>query len=484
MQKKNLFISMLCRDFHGWVVENLATKIPIGNFVAVTEMYAGDLSRFDDTFECGDVYRGFYHKFHRYRACPPIDDNLIRQMQPYDMEVLKMMDRHQGWKWSFEQRMQVYYSHIRFWNYILDVYQIHHAVFLNVPHEAFDYVIYCLCRLKGIQTHVFMMPYLFGSRSVLTDDFWKEQTAFQTYLSAFPFDTDVPDTALERYYEFRKAADAWSKKRRAFKSPAKWSTAKQVCRYMSYMDVRAWFESRYAGRIDLQKYVKEANSHRSGIAARLYYIKNRWKTAKLTRYYEKLSEPARKGEKYFYFALHYQPEETTAPQAGGIYSNQLIAIHLLAKSLPEGYRLYVKEHPSQTHVGRHTLLYDRIKRIENVRLISLKEDSYSLMRNAVAVSSMTGTVSIESVTSGIPCILFGKSYYNCMEGVFAVRTFAECRRAAASIIHGKAVIDQEKVKRFCAALYAYSSDVNIGYGEYDARENADKMTKMLCRVLE
>src|SRR5690606_12929500 len=57
------------------------------------------------------------------------------------------------------------------------------------------------------------------------------------------------------------------------------------------------------------------------------------------------------GERYVLFPIHFQPEASTLVR-GPYYLDQASLIEDIAKSLPVGYRLYVKEHMANR--GRRT----------------------------------------------------------------------------------------------------------------------------------
>ena len=97
---------------------------------------------------------------------------------------------------------------------------------------------------------------------------------------------------------------------------------------------------------------------------------------------------------------------------------------------------------------------------------------------------MTGTIIIESVTSGIPAIAFGIYSCNCLEGVYSVRTIKECKMVMEEICSGKVKIDTEKVKKYFQAIYDYSYPINVGYFEYDDEKNALEMTKVLVEKIK
>ena len=122
------------------------------------------------------------------------------------------------------------------------------------------------------------------------------------------------------------------------------------------------------------------------------------------------------GEKYVVFPLHFQPEASTLIR-GTFYRDQLALIDNIAMSLPASHRLYVKEH--LVSVGKRPLsYYRRLKSIPNVRLISARADSHEVIRNASAITTITGTMGWEAVLYERPVITFGEASYNAFDLVY------------------------------------------------------------------
>lgn len=122
------------------------------------------------------------------------------------------------------------------------------------------------------------------------------------------------------------------------------------------------------------------------------------------------------GEKYVLFPLHYQPEVSTLVM-GTFYLDQPALIGDIAKSLPVGYRLYVKEHFFA--IGRRPIEeYRRIAKCFNVRLIGPMHDPIKMVENASAVATIAGTMGWEAVLMERPTITFGDSFYNSYPQVY------------------------------------------------------------------
>lgn len=129
--------------------------------------------------------------------------------------------------------------------------------------------------------------------------------------------------------------------------------------------------------------------------------------------YAKLSVYLNKSDTYVAFFLHVQPERTTLPEGYGFH-NQLLAITELRQILPKHIKIYVKEHPSMYTLpwflkARNNLFYKMLIELENVYLLKLETDTFEIIDNALAVSTITGTVGLQSYIRKVPVIFFGIS---------------------------------------------------------------------------
>ncbi|MAQ18399.1 MAG: hypothetical protein CMN30_26820 [Sandaracinus sp.] len=125
------------------------------------------------------------------------------------------------------------------------------------------------------------------------------------------------------------------------------------------------------------------------------------------------------GERYVLYPIHFQPEASTLVQAP-MYLDQLALIEDIAKSLPIGVRLYVKEHLSNR--GRRPLsFYRAIREICGTRLLGPDEDTWALIQGAEAVTVITGTMGWEALLYDKPAVVFGDVFYDHLPGVFRAR---------------------------------------------------------------
>lgn len=130
---------------------------------------------------------------------------------------------------------------------------------------------------------------------------------------------------------------------------------------------------------------------------------------------EKLYQMPVNGERFVLYPLHFHPETSTSILAGA-YLNEYEVIRNIAFNLPEGMRLYVKDHMSAW--GYPPLnFYNRIKRLPNVRLLGPNAPTKQLIKDSIAVITLTSTVGYEALLLKKRVFLFGRVFYEFHKGV-------------------------------------------------------------------
>jgi hypothetical protein len=178
----------------------------------------------------------------------------------------------------------------------------------------------------------------------------------------------------------------------------------------------------------------------------------------LVTYYKEIASPPDLQRNYVYVALTLQPEANSSP-LGGVFADLHLMVDLIARSVPDDWMVYVKEHPSSLHpvwawrsqATRSRAFYEDIERIPKVQFVPIDTESYDLIDNARAVATLTGTSSWQAVNRGVPGMAFGYPWYRGCEGVYHIETIEACRQAIAEIVEG-VEIDLGKIRLFVHAL--------------------------------
>ncbi len=146
----------------------------------------------------------------------------------------------------------------------------------------------------------------------------------------------------------------------------------------------------------------------------------------------KYFEPPVPGEDYVFMPLHLIPESTVFIK-GSFYVDEVNLIEQVSKSLPIGWKLYVKEH--QAMLGERSLdFYKRVKELHNVRLVQVNyyRDPKPWIVNAKGVVTIVGTTAYEAALLGKKAVVFADPAFSMIDGIIRVKSFEELPAAIAS----------------------------------------------------
>ena len=154
------------------------------------------------------------------------------------------------------------------------------------------------------------------------------------------------------------------------------------------------------------------------------FVRNLRRRFKLKRV-QRLYEAPVSGEAFLLYPMHFHPESSTSILAG-TYLDEYEVIRNIAFSLPEGMRLYVKDHISAW--GYPSLeFYRRVKRLPNVRLLSPNAPTKKLIKQSAGVITLTSTVGYEALMLKTRVYLFGQVFYAFHKGVARIENPTKLR---------------------------------------------------------
>ena len=130
-------------------------------------------------------------------------------------------------------------------------------------------------------------------------------------------------------------------------------------------------------------------------------------------------------KKIIFFPLQVEPERNVSLVAP-YYSNQINVILNIAKSLPIGYKLYVKEHFNmRLRYWRKISDYKKIMELPNVKLLHPSVNAQEILEKSSLVITIASTVGLEAAYHNKPAITFVKMIYSSLSSVFHVKSFDE-----------------------------------------------------------
>ena len=165
-----------------------------------------------------------------------------------------------------------------------------------------------------------------------------------------------------------------------------------------------------------------------------YYVRMAFADRELARLPTKRLSDLR-GKPFVFYPLHEEPEATLSVGSPE-FMNQLGAISSLARDMPAGATLAVKE--TVYGIGRRPdNFYRQICEFKNVSWLDFRELGIDVVREATAVATIAGTAGLEAAVMGKPVIAFGRrNFYNFIPHVHVVRREEDIAPLLRDIVEG------------------------------------------------
>lgn len=417
-----------------------------------------------------DAYRGvFSEKIEKIAQSMIADISLLQQYSLDELQALSMMDRldYDQHSFTYMERERYYMSLLKKWMACFELYKPDIIISAVNPHRVFDYVLYILCQYKGIPFISFQWTIEAGRIMPVIN--FAEKNSISKIIDPKYDKVEKNDNSLEQLPEdirnaFKKLKGDYSVARPKYMSSHDKDDA--LNKNMFFLIRRFLRTHKLFGKhsmfVEGQNKTVYKNAKYSIEKSRFslweWFIKRR-KTLKHNKqmqdYYNSLCSEVNLTIPYIAFFLHYQPEETTSPN-GGMFANQYLCVEALLKNTPSNVMIYVKEHPNQfmSHMMGHTKrikeFYDDLVANPRVKLVPFSMDSFSLISNALAVSTVTGTVGWEAAVRQKPVIIFGLIWYECMKGILKVTDDVSASKIYDFITHYK--YDEPAIIRYLSVI--------------------------------
>ncbi|MBI4087896.1 hypothetical protein HY418_00725 [Candidatus Kaiserbacteria bacterium] len=164
-------------------------------------------------------------------------------------------------------------------------------------------------------------------------------------------------------------------------------------------------------------------------------------------------------EPYAFYPLHFEPEIALLVQ-GSFVTNQLEVIRQAARSLPVGWKLYVKEHPQMVEY-RPRSFYQQLKKIPNVRLVDPSIKSFEVIAGSSLVIVISGTAGFEACLMKKPLITLGSQFFNDFSFVKHCTGFEQLP----ALVHEQVTAfryDESELHHYLAKMFEVSAIIDMG----------------------
>ena len=185
---------------------------------------------------------------------------------------------------------------------------------------------------------------------------------------------------------------------------------------------------------------------------------------------------------FIYYPLHVDPEMTTMI-LGDKFTNQLANIEAIAKQMPAGYKLIVKEHIPM--IGKRPIgYYKAIESLPDVHMVSPFENSFKLINKAALTVTVTGTAAWENMMLGrVPVIMGQVHFLNMGEGFVHAPDPTNLHEKIKEALATKP-ITPEKMKLYIASMLKDAFEFSMSYIWFNGKIDETALQKALSEMVD
>lgn len=387
---------------------------------------------------------------------------------------------------SYRDRRDLFHSHLRLADYLMQRYRLDGLVTSIACHDPFLYVLERLMRRRHKHVASFVVTNFDCRFFPRTEEGEQElRSRYERLLAEGRTEARLPPRLQADFARIRgvgkqamtrdfQYVEGWTKAMFAVNRGA-WAYGRELA-HGTLLDIRDALKPAAGRPLPFPtRFEKETGravaSSFKGFMARVRHewwsVGNRRIGSRLSPSYARHARPPALDQPYVFVALSYQPELSSNP-LGGPFSNQMLMLDTLRASLPAGWQLVVKEHPSQHNPnfmfscqGRRPPDYAFMASLPNVTLAPMSMSSAELIASCRAVATISGTAGWEALLRGKPILAFGEAWYRFCKGAWAVRDVAKCREALAAIAAG-ATGDPLAAELYAEAIESFGLQPYVG----------------------
>jgi len=392
-----------------------------------------------------------------WRGICPLDEAIVESMRECEAVCMDMLTRReaQGRTYTCAERKHLYLMMLRYWNHIIEEKKINLLLSYDVPHRLRSFVIYMLCKSKGI-------PTLLCTHADPLHD----------YILFFS-DWEDPIPKLKDFSEVLKSEGS---EMQNIELPENFQM------YLDNQEVPLFDDDKAPWPKSL------APLHLHFWKRKLIHVLRLLRAKRLFKFYDQNAYEPDLSKKFIYLPLQLQPECSTCPMAGA-YADQILIAQMLGALVPDDVMIYLKEHPNQQRKHpdgkcRSKDFYRDLLAIRNVCFVPRSFNTFKLMENCIAVATATGTAGFEGVFQGKPTLLFGHRYFQYAPGIFQIHSTEDCRKALSLILEEGVSPTKEEMSLYMNALakcsvHGYSDLRRKGGSKLSEDENAKSVGSIL-----
>jgi len=356
-----------------------------------------------------------------------IDTNYLKTFEKkygIDLWLLASNERifflfNEFYKFQEEEVLKILEQECKLFESILDEVKPD-CVSLPTPALHHCYLFYLICKARNIPTVILQMTRI-ANRCIISNKM--ESIGYEGQRTS-------KKRSLEELLQFRNQSNIYnqSEKFRSRFQSSKNGLLKSALKFLTSENSNMKTHYTYYGRTKskvLTNYIK--NSLKAKI--RKSYIDNN------------LLKEINFKKPFIFFPLHVEQEHSLLNVAP-FYINQIEVIKNIAKALPIGYDLVVKEHPTMfAREWRKISDYKILKSIPNVKLLHPSVPPTNILKKCSMVITISGTAAFEIGFYKKPAIIFSDTAFTELSWIKRLQSFENLSQTIKKLLDSKMDFD-------------------------------------------
>lgn len=407
----------------------------------------------------------------------PVGSDVMSNFFETESVFLFMIERYYPEK-TIQEKKQLFFDLLTYWYGVIVKLKPEVVIFDQIPHHLHTHVVYAVIKFFNIKAIIINSTTLKDKLLITSDVKYNSPDLDSSLKKNLGKNFNLIDLDEELRNVLETQTPLKLNSFQIVNEYHKQKSKKNANTNFLFIKIKYWLKILLSGRF-LNLFYR--------------YLKNRL-IGNAKKEYLKFQTVPDFSSKFIYVPLHFQPESTTTV-LGGIFANQINLIEILSASLPEGWKIYVKEHPVQFYSNgisynpfRYKGYYERISSIKGVEIIPLNIESSKLIESCQLTATVTGTAAWESTLRLKPAFIFGDIWFQSGPGIFKISNVQKCKEALALIESGFKITKQELINYlFCLQESTVLGNLYLFFkpgSALDTTTNVNNIFKSVIRSME
>lgn len=181
---------------------------------------------------------------------------------------------------------------------------------------------------------------------------------------------------------------------------------------------------------------------------------------------------------FFYYPMHVQNDASLTIRSPDYY-DQMSMLNSIASSMPDSYKLLIKEHPALVGAYDYNKMNELLETHDNISLLHPGINNYDVVSRATGIITVNSKAGAEALLMGKSVIVLGDAFYTDSPDVIRCERIEDLTESIATIISGIHKVQVNRVREYFQAVW------NASYpGELYANNNQSSINDFSASLIK